>query len=123
MKKFLIAMVGAAFLAITPMAAVAQSCYPFEQAKADVAKIDPIGTWEYLKEGPKFNALLVYIKKQLGPNYVAKVDGVLISRSKGSDGKDYVMWALSANGQCVDMATFQVMSPKQFDQLFVGVGI
>lgn len=123
MKKTLIALFGAAFLALAPTAALAQSCYPFENAKADVASTDPNATWEYLKEGPRFNALLIYIKQQYGPNAVEHVDGILISYKKGKDdGKDYVLWALSPDGKCADMTTFQSMSPEQFAAITGGTG-
>lgn len=113
MKKFLMALGAAAFLALAPAAASAE-CYPIASAKADVAKWDTDAQWEYLKSGPVFDKLLAYATAQR--RAIAGVDGIVVMRSS----KGVVIFAQSANGQCVEMSSAIKMSKAQFEALVGG---
>lgn len=115
MKKLLIALVGATFLTFAPAAAYAE-CYPIEQAKIAVDKWDKNAQWEYLKSGPKFDAIVKWLTTQ--NKSLEKIDGLLITYATPPKfSKKVVIFGLSANGQCVEMATVHNMSEAQFDKI------
>lgn len=125
MKKTLIALFGAAFLALAPTAAQAD-CFPIETAKSIVAEYDTKAVWEYLKPGsPAFDRLAVWMKTQ---NLVlrdeegkeALIDGFVVAKAVDPTSGNVVMVAASANGTCVDQGTFVKFTEEQYNSIIEG---
>ena len=115
MKKTLLALASALFITLAPVGASAnheEQCFPIAQAKVEVAKWDKNAIWEYLTSGPKYDAIVAWAKVQ--NKSLDKIDGILVTSATASDGSKMVFFAFSANGQCVEMSTFQKLTPAQF---------
>lgn len=121
MKKLLFVIVG--LMALTLIAAPvmaghdAAKCYPAAQAKVDVAAWSKDAVWEYVKEGVKYDALLAYIKTK-PVTMPASIDGILITYiTDPKSGAKRVFWAVSPDGVCVEMSTFQNMALNAFEAI------
>lgn len=117
MRKFLIAVVGALFLALSPAVALAD-CYPIAQAQENVKAWDIDAKWEYLTEGPTFTKLVAWAETQ--NKSLPNVKGAWISYATSSTGTKMVLWALTVDESCAEMATYQKQTQAQFDQIVGG---
>jgi hypothetical protein len=118
MKSLFMALVLGVSLGFLANSAKAE-CYPIEKAKADVAVWDANAEWVFLTEGPKYDAVIKWLKTQNA--YVEGADGIVITYATGKAGSmiegPMVLFAQTVGGKCAETASLQVMSAVQFEDV------